>query len=289
MARNRIHNGSLSYQIKKNLGDRLKIGESKHVAKALGRTKDGIYSWSTYNSYMKHCNCFANYCKQEHACRTLAECRQYADEWLQKRIDSGLSAYTVKLEVSALSKLYGCQSSDFIATPSRQRSEIKRSRLDVKRDKNFSVAKNEPFVRFCKSTGLRRSELRALTGNKLERHGDNYFILVNKGTKGNRVRVSPVVGSPKDVQNVVDLMTKAGNGRVFDKAYSDADIHSYRSDYAVRVYQQHARDIKTLSRSEIYYCRGDLKGVKYDRAAMLKASHALGHNRLSVIAGHYLR
>lgn len=287
MARDRIQKGSLSFQIQKTLGDRLKIGYSKHVAKALGRAQKGIYSWSTYNNYMKHCNYFANYCKLQHGCRTLEECRQYANEWLQKRIDDGLSSYTLKLEVSALSKLYGVQSSDFIATPSRQRSNITRSRLDVKRDKNFSEAKNDRFVRFCKSTGLRRSELAALTGDKLVQRDGKYFIEV-KG-KGGRLRSAPVVGSAKDVQNVVELMTKAGNNHVFDKINSNADTHGYRSDYAVRVYQLHARDIKTLTRNEIYYCRGDLKGVKYDRAAMYEASHALGHNRISVIASHYLR
>lgn len=286
MARNRIRDGSLSFQIQKTLGDRLKIGESKHVAKALGRAQKGIYSWATYSTYMKHCNYFANYCKQQHGCRTLEQCRQYANEWLQKRIDEGLSSYTLKLEVAALSKLYGAQSSDFIATPSRQRSKITRSRLDVKRDKNFSEVKNERFINFCRSTGLRRSELKALTGDKLVLKGDRYFIQLNNGTKGGRERLVPVVG---DIQNVVDLMTTAGNNLVFDKTYSNADMHSYRSDYAVSVYQLHARDIKTLTRQEIYYCRNDLKGVKYDRAAMLEASHALGHNRLSVIAGHYLR
>lgn len=286
MARDRIQKGSLSFQIQKTLGDRLKIGYSKHVAKALGRAQKGIYSWSTYKSYMKHCNYFANYCKQEHGCRTIAECRPYANEWLQHQIDKNLSPYTLKLEVSALSKLYGAQSSDFLATPSRQRSEITRSRLDVKRDKNFSEAKNERFVSFCKSTGLRRSELRSLTGDKLELHNGRYYIRVDSGSKGGRERLAPVVG---DVQNVVDLMKKAGNGKVFTSAFSNADIHSYRADYAAAVYQLHARDINTIPRAEIYHCRGELKGVKYDKRAMLKASAALGHNRISVIAGHYLR
>ena len=40
---------------------------------------------------------------------------------------------------------------------------------------------------------------------------------------------------------------------------------------------------------EIYCCRGDLAGVWYDRKAMLIASRNLGHNRVDVIAGHYLR
>ncbi len=286
MSRDRSRSGSLSHQVQSALGDRLRIGLSKHTAKANGTASEGIYSWETYRSYMKHCNYFTDYCKSEHGCRTLEDCRQYANEWLQCRIDKNLSSYTLKLEVSALSKLYGCKSSDFIATPSRQRSKITRSRLDVKRDKNFSTAKNESFVRFCQSTGLRRGELRALTGDQLEQRDGKFFIRVDKGTKGGRIRYAPVVG---DVQNVVNLMNRAGYGKVFVKKYSNADIHGFRSDYAKTVYQLHARDIKDVPRAEVYHCRGDLKGVKYDKSAMLRASAALGHNRISVIAGNYLR
>lgn len=286
MARERVRVGSLSHQVEKTLGDRLRIGESKHAAKAVGAASNGIYSWETYRSYMKHCNYFAAYCKENYGCKTLSECREFANDWLQHQIDRNLSPYTLKLEVSALSKLYGVQSSDFIATPSRQRAKITRSRENVKRDKNFSTAKNERFVSFCRSTGLRRSELRALTGDKLELHNGSYYIRVDSGAKGGRERLAPVVG---DVQNVVDLMNKAGNGKVFSSVFSNADIHGYRADYAAEVYQRHARNIKTIPRAEIYHCRGELKGVKYDKLAMLKTSAALGHNRISVVAGHYLR
>ena len=286
MARNRQHIGSLTYQVKKNLDSKLCIGQSKHMAKIAGVENQGIYSWGTYQSYTKHLNYFVDFCKSNFGCRTLEECRSYADDWLQRNIDRGLSPYTLKLEVSALSKLYGCSSTDFIPTASRHRSNISRSRLDVKRDKNFSEAKNKPFVEFCRSTGLRRSELKALTGDKLVFKDGHYMLHVTEGTKGGRERYVPIVGN---VANVVDLMKAAGTGKVFSKVNSNADIHGYRSEYAVRVYQSCARDIKSLSRKEIYYCRGDLKGVKYDRQAMLVASRALGHNRISVIAGHYLR
>jgi len=64
------------------------------------------------------------------------ECRKYVDEWLLER--SGLSAYTVKLEASALAKLYDCTTGDFVKTAVRHRSDIKRSRKAAKRDENFS-------------------------------------------------------------------------------------------------------------------------------------------------------
>ena len=286
MARNRDKTGSLTYQIKQNLDSKLCIGQSKQMAKIAGIQRQGIYSWSTYQSYMKQLNYFAKYCKDKFNATTLKECWFYTDDWLQHEIERGISPYTIKLDVSALSKLYNCNSTDFIQTPSRHRANIERSRLDVVRDKNFSVEKNKPLVEFCKSTGLRRAELRVLTGDKLVERDGKYYIHVDRGSKGGRERYAPVVG---DIENVKELMERAGTNRVFEKINSNADIHAYRSDYAVRVYQAAAREIRQLDRSERYYCRGDLKGVIYDRKAMLETSRALGHNRISVIAGHYLR
>ena len=40
--------------------------------------------------------------------------------------------------------------------------------------------------------------------------------------------------------------------------------------------------------SSAYYCRSDRKGVVYDRRALFEASAALGHNRETVVAEHYL-
>lgn len=41
--------------------------------------------------------------------------------------------------------------------------------------------------------------------------------------------------------------------------------------------------------SSCFFCRGDLSGTIYDRQALFAASEALGHNRESVVAEHYLR
>ena len=52
---------------------------------------------------------------------------------------------------------------------------------------------------------------------------------------------------------------------------------------------RYARPIESLKHDEIYYCRGDRKGTWLDKNAMLAASKALGHNRISIIASNYLR
>ena len=76
---------------------------------------------------------------------------------------------------------------------------------------------------------------------------------------------------------------------MFAKVHTHADIHSYRSEYATALYEKYARDINSLDKKELYCCKKDLNGVKYDRQAMKIVSSNLGHNRISVIADHYLR
>lgn len=306
IVRKRVKLGSLTKQIQDVFDSKLAIGESKYQDKLEGKksfnditalTQDKIYSWATYKSYMKQANYFAKYCKDTYGCRTLEECKSYVDEWLQKQIEEGKSAYTQKLRACSLAKLYNCKSTDFIKTEVRNRENITRSRGVKVRDKHFSEHKHQNLILFCKSTGLRRKELKVLTGDKLvyKKEEDKYYIKVNVGSKGGRERLAPVIGN---VKGVVEKMKAAGTNRVFDKVPLAADIHSYRADYATAIYNAHARPIEELkcnlgikggNTGDVYVCRGDLKGVVYDRKAMEVASNALGHNRISVIAAHYIR
>lgn len=271
------------------------FGRSKYDDKKKGLTDDKIYSYSTYDSYKKACIRFVKFCKYKYKCKTLKGCRQYVDEYLKSRFH--LSASTVKLEASALAKLYQCSGTDFVKTPSRHRADIKRSRLAVERDKHFSVTKNKDLIDFCRSIGCRRKELSMLRGTDLIYRNGMPFIHFTRGTKGGRERYTPVIGN---VELVVNMMNKAGNNKIFTKISSNADIHSYRADYAKSLYNMLARPINQIPydrvnkgtgrkyQSEVYVCRGDKKGIKYDRRAMLEVSRALGHNRVSVIASNYL-
>ena len=84
-------------------------------------------------------------------------------------------------------------------------------------------------------------------------------------------------------------MQEAGPGKVWEKVPSSADIHDFRAQYASRIYSSYARPIEKIPRKERYICRKDKAGIVYDKAAMLEASKALGHNRISVVGEHYLR
>lgn len=274
----------LTKQIQDILDSKLKIGHSKFEDKKLGITDKHIYSWSTYRTYLKHGCYFAKWVRLTYGCKNLENARQYVDEYLQKRIDEKTSPYTQKLEASALAKIYGCSTEDFIKTEVRHRSEITRSRGKKIRDKHFSEERNKEFVDFCKSTGLRRSELRQLRAEQLtyDDSTKTYNLIVIG--KGGRIRECPVLSD-----EAVRRIQNAGTGLVWSKVPSGADIHSYRATYCTALYERYARSKEDIPKEDRYCCRGDLKGIWYDKRAMEIATKALGHNRISVIAGHYIR
>lgn len=283
--KNKPNRGSLVKQVQDTLDAKLQIGRKKKPDKIASISQNYIYSWETYHSYLKHCCYFVKWCKENHGCKTIEQCKAYVSEWMKTR--EHLSVYTQKMEASALVKLYGCTLEELnIHTAARQRKDITRSRNTVKRDRHFSESNHAELVAFCRATGLRRAELKALRGTALYQDRSGYYLHISSGSKGGRERYAPIIGD-KDL--VIRLCQQAGDGKVFEKIPSGADIHSYRRDYATAIYQQHARPLEQLTAKEKYYCRGDRKGEVFDRAAMRIASNALGHGRIGVIAGHYLK
>lgn len=52
-------------------------------------------------------------------------------------------------------------------------------------------------------------------------------------------------------------MDRAKYNKIFKSIPNNTDIHSYRSDYCNSIYNMFARDVNTLPKSDIYYCRSE--------------------------------
>ena len=281
---------SLVRQVQEKLVSKMASGDSKHLDKRQeGVTAGKIYSYNTLRAYQKHACNFVKWAKQEYNCKTLDECHSHINEYLSQRADR-CSAWTVKLDAASLGKLYSEPTTTYSSTPSRHRNEVVRSRKPAVRDRHFSESKNSKLVDFCRSTGLRRSEVAAAKGTDLVPCRESpcgLGIHVRSG-KGGRERIAPIYSDPNTLNTIKDMCSKSGSGKIFAKVPSCADIHSYRSDYCEKVYFANARDISTLSQKELYICRGDRAQIKLDRSALATASRALGHNRISIIPSSYL-
>lgn len=327
MGRKSYFKQNLIEQADTKLRSMLAIGQSKKADKQNDiDTSQKIYSWSTFRTYKKQTLAYVRWLKKEHPeIKSLKKARKYVGDFLQKQEEKNLSAWTIHTQAKALGKLYNIKPTDkdFYICPQRERKNIKRSRTDAIRDKHFSKTNNDELIKFCKGTGLRRTELTELRGGCLIsksqlqpwldknpnptraklvadalrfKHSD-YFILVRG--KGGKYRFAPIIGENR--ANIVDRIAHTPKGeKVWQYVNTNADIHSYRSDYATALYKAYARPIETIPydrvdalgrkrQSEVYFCRKDEKGKKLDRVAMVTASKALGHNRVEVIANNYLR
>lgn len=273
---------NINYQVKKRLNEMCCFGRSKHIDKLICITSDKIYSFKTLESYEKAALRFAKWVKSTHGCTDLESAYKYAAEYIQMRNNSDLSAYTVKLDACALGKLYEVPSTTFGETRSRRRRDIKRSRGEAQRDKHFSLENNKAIIEFAKATGLRRSELEKVRGCDLNEDGTIHVV-----GKGGRHRDVIIIGPYQD--QIRKWMKEMDNKLLWEKVPGKMDVHGYRSEYATDFYDQIARKKRDIPPEERYCCRGDLKGVWYDKKAMLTVSRSLGHNRINVIAGHYLK
>lgn len=306
------HRPSLIRQVCVCLEEKCAFGQSRHEAKKNGTDADCIYSFDTLKAYRKAAIRFVKYCKENYGCKYLGTCRQYVSEYISIR-KAHVSASTIKMEVSALSKLYGVtgtggrdengryRSPWGIELPERNRDEFTRSRGVKARDKDFSEKKNAMLVAFCRCVGPRHyKELARMRGTDLRRIDEKYYVRIVG--KGGRLRLSPICGRSAEIAAVVKRMQTAGAEKVWPTVPSHADIHAYRSDYAMRLYKMHVRSAEELKgkiwwnparrrweRADFIFRKGKLKGTVIDKAAALLAAEALGHCRIDVFCNNYFR
>lgn len=288
---------SLVRQVQENLQQKLEkgVGTSKHLDKHTGTTADKIYSYGTFKAYLRSNIGFVSYCREQFRCKTLEDCRPHVNDYLQHRMEN-CSSFTVKLDAAAIGKLYGESTTAFCPTPSRHRNEVVRSRGEKGMDKHFSEARNAKLVEFCQATGLRRSEIAACRGIHLVAcktpKGEQFHgvgILVPRG-KGGKSRVAPLCCSKETAERIIQQCKEAGNGKLFERVHSAADIHSYRAQYASAFYTAIApKDTDIIKGHDRYVCRGpDKSGVVYSRPCLKQCSEALGHHRVEIVANSYL-
>jgi integrase len=266
--------------------DELKrFGQSKHQAKLEERERckergekynparvEGIYSYKTYQVYKEHCLRFATWAREAHGVKTLEKAREYVKEYLERHVGEGRSAWTVRVE-----------------------------RGEREHDRKFSEERNRDLIEFCRGTGLRRKELAALQPRDIIERGGVLYIHVRRG-KGGRERVARVVEEYREhVLKLKERAEEEGRERIFERIPVRADIHAYRREYAANRYKEIERDTEQYERArerwEIWkrergyegpdtYRRRD--GREFDRAILLEVSRDMGHNRVDVIARHYL-
>lgn len=329
---------SLHKQAYNKLKGMLRIGVSKNEIKSGAKCTyeqydDMIFSYKTYRTYKQQVEQFIDWVEENYPdCKKLSKAKMYIKKYHFYREEKGLSAWTMNTEAMALNKLYSLHPGDYFyyEPPKRERSEVKRSRGPKERDKHFSEANNAEYINFCRGVGCRKEGAENLKADDLYTRLDlelmysnldkikspierantkqvlddallfedmDSFVFLKE--KGGRKRYAPIIGPDKD--KIINRFKETLPGKkVWEYVPENADTHSYRSDYAVRIYKHYARNIEDIPydkmnkgtgkmyQSEVYHSRKD-EHKKLDKKAMLYASKALGHNRIEIVATSYIR
>lgn len=309
---------TIQHLIHNELVSRIAFGNSKHEDKKtleFGESSYKIYSYSTYNTYLKEVTAYARWLREEKGISKATDLRsteQYAKEYLQYRLDKGISVYTLKMERSALSMLYSKQID--ISLPKRNNRAIVRSRKATENDRHYSrEGKYKDVFIIAVASGSRRKDLTNLhTSDLIEKNGNLYISF--KGSKGGRNRLSPVRREyVKQVQEIFLKRQIEGKEKVLDKVPRKIDVHSLRREYAQNLYCDIQRDavlreeylkqypmrkeLKTQKNKDgVVYTKEiktktykDREGNIYNRDDLYIISQALGHNRVDTSIAHYLK
>lgn len=297
-------------------------GRDHNADKATKDDRNVIYTERSYRNYMSSGKLFVNWIKKNHPeCKNLKNCRQYVDEWIGYMTEKGYSPFTIASRRSAMVKIYGAESNEFISGPPRFRKNIKNNRdvHEKARNRHISEETEKRLGRIVSAIGCRRQEFQRIHGTdvfylskedlkKMEyeyeadfkkNHPDKTYVpfytsfepgwYVKLKGKGGKVRYTQILGeNDNETIDIVNELQAYGSNLVMPKVHNAFPEHYYRSEYAKRYYNKYKRDVDTLTIRQLYYCRKDKKGIVYDRRSMLMTSRMMGHNRIDVIAGHYL-
>lgn len=303
-----------------NLKNKIAFGESKHLDKIgqglnFGESTYKIYSYSTYDTYLKECLQYSNWLAAEKGLKKtddINKTAEYVKEYLQSRLDSGVSVYTAKMERAALGMLYG-KKIDF-EMPVRDSKNITRSRRSVEGDKHYSdTGKYKDIFILGRGTGGRRSDLEKLTTDSFVEK-DGHFYVQFKKSKGGRDRLTYVREEYK--QEILDIIQKTketGRTKLLEKIPQKIDVHGLRREYCQGLYSEikdnrKLRDdiLKNYPKRHEYKTQKDKDGNSYtqeikrnyyrdkngnvyDRDDIYVCSQCLGHNRLDVSITNYLK
>lgn len=265
------------------------FGSKRSSDKMNADTRDKIYSKNTFETYKRQFRYFADWLSEAHReAYTLDDARGYVDEYLLHLVELGRSAYSITTAKAALAKVFQTDATQFIATPPRERANIKRSRGLAVRDSNISSKTETKLALFSSAVGLRRKEMLNIESEDLFFKNGKAYLNVTKGTKGGKPRIVEICGISEGETKMIVEWIQAREGRLFPSLNTNYDNHYYRAVYAKRLYDRYKRKEKDIPPRERYIMRKERAGEVYDKSAMQIVSKNLGHNRISVIAQSYL-
>lgn len=283
MSKNRSRKKNVREQMKTQIYKRYIAGKGmkRHELKKEGKEQKVITSNQSFRRYKANINRFGAFC-QLHGIKKWQDGEKLVKEYLEGLEQSGLRPTTIKNYAAAIGKLYQCDYNAFgYNFQSCNRADVVNNRGAKESHKNIDPSKYADATYFLDNSGLRRHEVKAGNVEFVKQKG-KLIVKVQAG-KGGKFRKAEWVGSEEGWLKCKEDFEISPIGLSPYKMPSNYYTHRHRQTYAKALYKKYARPIETLLEVEKYRCRGELKGIVYDRDALLIVQKNLGHNDLHCI------
>lgn len=204
----------------------------------------------TKQQYLKNFKRFVSFCRENYACKSLGECKQYIQNYSNFLQEKQLTASTIHTYIAAVCVLTQTNMSE-IQKPIRHTAEYKRGR------KNESVIKSRDLddlrwahlVEFQKKVGLRRAEIEKITGKDFAKDESGNWCVRVKG-KGGKLQLQLVEN--EDVDFIKSYFEdKKDDEKIFEKEEfnNNLNLHYLRAECAKAFY---IKTLKKLREDENY-------------------------------------
>lgn len=210
----------------------------------------------TRKTFEKNYMRFIKYCRENFQCKTKAEMSAHIQDYADYlTYTKKYSASTIHLHLSGICLYHEDVPLSSIQKPIRHISDYKRGRQGARKiERNHNDLNNPKFahlVDFQRVVGLRRAELKSLTGDCLIHDDIGYGILVKSG-KGGKRHIQRIF-IPEDIELIKKYFEgKRPNEKIFkpNEFNNDLNLHYLRAKNSQRYYDYYIEQLKDPKRRE---------------------------------------
>lgn len=203
----------------------------------------------TQKNYRKWLTAFIKYCREQHNCKTHAECMKHIQDYSDYLQEKGYKPATIHNYLAAVCSFYDVPMNT-ITKPIRYTAEYTKSRSDngkkIRADNNPDNPRYARTVEFQKVVGIRVSELAKLEGRDLRIDESGHICIFVKDGKGGKDSLQRIL--PEDQEFVKSYFEGLGEKeKVFKpiELSNSVDYHNIRAMQAKKCYEYYFDRINT--------------------------------------------
>ena len=202
--------------------------------------KDKIKHDLTFKNYEKNVKRFVKFCRETFDCRDYESCREHIQDYADYLKEHNYSPSTISTYIASTCCAFDLDMAEIKGRPIRRTGEFTRGRNNITNhiNQDFNNPEFERLVKFQKIAGLRRNELKYLTGDCLVKDSDNFWCLYIKNGKGGKSQMQRLI-RPGDIDIIRPYFEDKGPDEpIFteQELNNDLNLHKLRALSAQKYY-----------------------------------------------------